>query len=81
MMRYLLICAVTIGVGAAAQAGPLGILSPRGTGPVRRVVQVIREHRPVATVAAQTVGGVRSLVESRPVATFVGNCANGICPK
>jgi hypothetical protein len=80
MMRYLLICA-TIGVGAAAQAGPLGILSPRGTGPARRVVQVIREHRPVAKVAAQTVGGVRSVVESRPVVTFVGNCANGICPK
>jgi hypothetical protein len=80
MKRYLLICA-TIGVGAAAQAGPLGILSPRGTGPARRVVQVIREHRPVATVAAQTMGGVRSLVESRPVATFVGGCVNGICPK
>lgn len=79
MKRFLLI-AVAIGAGSVAQAGPLGILSPRGTGPVREVLKTIREQRPVATVAAQTVEGVRGVVEARPVVTFVGNCVNGVCP-
>lgn len=95
MKRFLLTVAVLALTVCTAQAGPLGLFggcgcksgtSAQRTGPVRKIVQHLRDKRPAATAVANTFHAAVTLVESRPVATavrsaFGSSCPGGVCPK
>jgi hypothetical protein len=81
-MKRMILTMAIMTMATSAHAGPLGICSPRGTGPVRKVAGQVRTNRPVATATAQTVSNVRAVVEVRPVMTAVRNvveCVGGVC--
>ena len=79
MRRFLLTAAILATMATTSQAaGRCG-----GFRPIRNAVAAIRgavAQRPLAAVVTQTVEGVKSAVESKPVRTFVGGCVNGVCP-
>lgn len=92
MRKFLLIAAVLALTVSSAQAGPFGLFGgckcgqSSGVGPVRKLIQHVKDKRPVATATANTLHAAGAFVESRPVAMAVrsvvgvSSCPNGQCP-
>jgi hypothetical protein len=80
MKRFLMTAAILVTTATMSYAGPLGILSPRGTGPVRQIVQSVRESRPLTSAVSQTVGRVQAIAQAAPLRTAITNCIGGFCP-
>lgn len=88
MRKFLLTVAVLALTGSASYAGPFGLFGGCScgsghVGPVRKLIQHVKQHRPIATATANTCHAVGNVIEYRPIVSAIRgtSCPNGQCPR